>query len=232
MSYENFTYVYVPQDFIRGLYAVFDMDLPTMYTIPELSNVSEGDSIPEDIDSATISFAGGFLLVFLAFIVSNPRTTAKFPDDGNGVSLDVGTPAVGDQDWTTVETILIRFNDTQPGRFPVYFEYGPQRTEVGCDAAVCVHKYEPWIIEAYNTSFAPPSILRIVEQGNNKTSPLPPSGSIRGDPIASTRYLNTTEKTTEFWKAHVNVMEQMRRVNDGGCCYVPTPNVRPVIPRG
>ena len=148
------------------------------------------------------------------------------PDDGNAISLTQAGPFVGDQEWAIVETVTIRFNATESGRFPAYFYKEETGVTVGYDAAVCLQKYEPWIVEAYNTSFAPPSLFRIVEKGNVSTSPLP-SGNIRGAPILNTRYLNTTGKNMEFWGAQNNVVHQILKVNDGGYNYIPTPPVGP-----
>jgi len=114
------------------------------------------------------------------------------------------------------------------GSFPVYHgnKFGEK---VGYDAAVCVQKYEPWTIEAYNTSFAPPSILRIAEKGSGNT--LPPSGNIRGPPIANTRYLNTSSKNHAFQVAHINGLLQLVHTNHYSLSYFPTPTVSPVVPR-
>ena len=100
---------------------------------------------------------------------------------------------------------------------------------IGYDAAVCVQRYEPWVVETYNTSIASPSILRIVGKGNAST-PLSPSGNIQGAPIANTRCLNTTEKGTVFSTAHRNTVGQMRADIHGVVDYDPCPTVGPVVP--
>ena len=141
------------------------------------------------------------------------------------------------QGWTTVETVLIRLNTsfTPSGRFPVYYsnaslpDANGVATRIGYDAAVCVQKYEPWIIEAYNTSVGSPSALRIVEKEYAGTSS-PPSGNIQGFPIADTRYLNTTGKNPAFFVAHDNSINQMVKDNGRDHYYVPSPTVGPVIP--
>jgi len=97
--------------------------------------------------------------------------------------------------------------------------------ELGYDAAVCIQKYEPWIIEAYNTSLAPPSILRIVEKWDGSTS-LSPGGNIQGPPIAGTRYLNTSSKVHSFKAALINGGLKLVRSNEDFLRdYVPTPTV-------
>ena len=98
---------------------------------------------------------------------------------------------------------------------------------MGFDAAVCVKRYEPWVIEAYNTSVTSPSILRIVEKGNGNTSS--PSGNIRGPPIENTRYLNLSRNSLSFDSALDSGIQQMRRTNVGG--YYPSATVSSIAPR-
>ena len=150
-------------------------------------------------------------------------------------------PADGDQGWTTVESVLVRFNTslTPSGRFPVFSDQplpnydGPQK-RIGYDVAVCVQKYEPWVIEAYNASTGSPSALRIVGKGNGSSTSLSPSGTILGSPIANTRYLHATGKDAVFTKAHVNSVTRMLRINlevgVGYDNYVPPTLVGPVMP--
>ena len=140
-----------------------------------------------------------------------------------------------DQGWTTVETVLIRLNTsyTPSGRFPIYLNgSGPDAngmgTRIGYDAAACVERYDPWIVEAYNTSVGSPTILRIVENGYGNTSL--PSGKIQGYPSQNTRYLNTTNKDAGFYVAHDNSINQMVKDNGRDFPYVPSPTVRPVMP--
>ena len=150
-------------------------------------------------------------------------------DNGASVSLDyVPVNTNFDHEWTTIETVLIRISIgwAPNSSFPVYSK-GARGYEVGYDAAVCVQKYEPWIIEAYNAPFAPPSILGIVEKGNSSTSP---SGNILGLPIENTRYLNTSNKYRAFDKAHDNGINQMRRTDPEVLpYYLPYPTVGHVV---
>ena len=218
------------------------MDLPTQFTKPDLSKLSVNDTVPSNIDTSTISYVGEFLPAPLTFPVSNSCTAANLWDGGNGEGLGFySIPyTAGPQEWTTVETVIIRFDTsfTPSGRFPVYLnkslaDSNGVETSIGYDAAVCVQKYEPWIIEAYNTSTGFPSALRMVGKGND-SYPLPPSGSIRGAPIANTRYLNTTGKGTVFSVAHGNSVDRMWRIGfDQGKRwgnYTPPPTVGPVVP--
>jgi len=137
--------------------------------------------------------------------------------------------------YTAVEMVLIRLNTsfTPSGRFPVYSEkslpdVNGTETRIGYDAAVCLQKYEPWIVETYNTSIVSPSTLRIIEKASNSSLP---SGKIQGDPITNgTRYLNTTNKDVAFWVAHSNGINQIWKDNDRGSSYVPSPTVGPAVP--
>jgi len=98
--------------------------------------------------------------------VSSPRNVVKLPDNGEGVSLHSVTVndsyPDGNQGWTTVETVLLRFYTayTPSGRFPVYLDSPIDVDErwMGYDAAVCVRKYEPWIIETYNATITSPPL--------------------------------------------------------------------------
>jgi len=135
-----------------------------------------------------------------------------------------------DYEWTTIETVLIRiYASLNPnGSFPVHSKVAAGNN-VGFDAAVCVQKYEPWVIEAYNISVTSPSILRIVEKGNGNTSSL--SGNIRGPPIENTRYLNLSNKNVSFDVAHNNGIYQMLRANVDADIYSSSPTVSSVLPR-
>lgn len=156
-------------------------------------------------------------------------------DNGEGVDIhSIHSDQVGDQQWTTAEIVLIRsyLAYVPHGRFPVWTNVSMAPSpygRLGHDVAVCVQKYEPWIIEAYNTSTGTPSILRIVEKGNGSTS-LSPSGNIRGDPVANIGYLNTTGKDPAFPLAHGNTIGQIVRDNNGEETYRPTRAVGCVVP--
>ena len=216
---------------------MYGMDLPTGLTKPDLTLLDANDTIPSNIDPSTISYLGEFSSAPLAFFLSNPNITVKWWDNGVAHSFQTRTiiGAIGDQGWVTVETVLIRLNTTYTpsGRFPVYSnESVPDangvQTRIGYDAAVCVQKYEPWIIEAYNTTIGSPSALRIVDKVYDGTSSLP-SGHIRGDPIVGTRNLNTTGKNPAFYVAHDNSINQMVKDNGRDFFYVPSPTVGPIV---
>lgn len=216
------------------------MDLPTAFTMSSiniLDNIT--DAVPSNINTSTISHIGESLLVPLVFSMSNPYTTVRAPDDGRGVVIDsVDSGLNEDQEWTTVETVLIRLNaDASPSsRFPVYFtkpDYlaGGAGGLTGYDVAVCVQKFEPWIIETYNASIISPSALRIIEKVNGSTT-LSPSGNIQGAPIPNTGYLNTTGKTLAFWRARYNSIGVAtdNSWNSPVRYYFPSPAVSPVAP--
>src|ERR1700735_3805973 len=96
------------------------------------------------------------------------------------------------QAWTTVETGLIRLNNsyTPQGTFPVYGSPIPDingaETRVGYDAVVCVQRYESWIVETYNSSIGSPTALRLVGRID---VPLTPE-KMMGDSISDTKMLN------------------------------------------
>ena len=243
LSNQNFTYIFLPQDLLRGLFGVYGIDLPAQFTEPKLGDLDPDDTIPSNIDTSTISYLGEFLSVSLAFFVPNlcPCTTVKMPDSGVSIGADSiaydGANQAEDPGLTVIETVLIRIDTgfTHSGGFPVYHDktlpddgMGPTENRIGYDAAVCMHKYEPWTIETYNTSIASPSALRIVEKGGGSTS-RSPSGNIRGNPISvrNIGHLNSTGKTFVFQVAHANGLNQM--VKDNGRRYLPSSTVGSIV---
>ena len=207
-----------------------------MLTDPGFSNIDLRD-IPSNIDPSTISYASQCLSTPPAFFVSNPHATGGCPDTGTAICLETLFPwNPSDQEWMTVDVVLLRVdtNGMEHTRCPVYLNKtlpsAPQFWNVICyDAAVCVQRYEPWIVETYNTSIASPSILRIVGKGN-ASSPLSPSGSIQGAQIANTRYLNTTGKFDLISTAHQNAIIQMQKDTSNGGYYMTLATVGPVVP--
>ena len=196
-------------------------------------------STPSSIDPSTISFVGKFLPAPLAFFVSKLCTPVEAPDSGNSILLHslLFHDAVGDQEWMSIDTVLIRLTTsfTPHGRSPVlqnqtvpYSDSG-ERAVIGYDVAVCVQRYESWIVETYNTSIASPSTFRIIGKGN-ASSPLPPSGNIQGAPITGTRYLGATGKDVMSLKAHANNVKHMEKGDDRDREYLPTSAVGPVVP--
>ena len=179
----------------------------------------------------------------LSILLSDLWTTVQSPDDDKGVSLqselDSGGAVTGNEGWTTVETVLVRFaTDLMPSaRFPVRFDKpwlesdSGQITRLGYDAAVCVQKYEPWIMETHITSTTSASALQIVGGGSGSTS-MSPDGEIRGDPITNaTRYLNTTGKNLAFAVARRIGQSQFTKLAAGRDePYVPSPTVSPAMP--
>ena len=162
----------------------------------------------------------------LAVFASNPHTKVAWGPKGNiGLdSLEV-LDLAGDQGWATLETFLIRVNSSMDplNRFPVYWG------GVGYDAAVCVQRYESWIIETYNTSATSPSVLRIVGKGNGNP-PLLPRGNIRGTPIENTRYLNMTGNSVLFRGSHGTAVVQMLRDTYLDEYFIPIGTVGPSVP--
>ena len=233
MSSQNFTYAFVPLDFMQGLFGVYGLDLPEL-----LGNLpDENDTLPSSLNISTISYLSERWSALLACFVPNLRITVKLPDDGEGFNLHSTYIQSSDQDCTSVETFVLRFDteDTPSGRFPVYLNkslphagWTPGHV-IGYDAAVCIQRYEPWIIEVYNTSIASPSILGIVGKGTFNTS-LSPSGNIRGAPIENTRYLNTTGKANALGVIYGNSLNKMVKELTRNSDYLPTPTVGPIVP--
>jgi len=125
----------------------------------------------------------------------------RLENDDEGARLhSITLHVAGDRGWETVETVLVQLDTSlaPSGRFPAYQNVSsPDEKEirVGYDAAVCVQKYEPWIVEAYNTSTGSSFALGVVGKGDGSTS-LPPSGDIRGARIAGTLGISTRQERT------------------------------------
>ena len=211
------------------------MDLPAQFMEPDLY-LRENDTVPSNIDPSTISYTGEFSSASLAFFMSNLHTTVTEWLAGQSVTFNTTIPhTTSSQGWTTIEEVLMRIdtNFTPSGRFPVYWDDPWSQQRIGLDVAICVQKYEPWIIEVHNTSTGSPSALRIVEKGDGSTSPLP-SGNIQGPPIANTRYLNTTGKDAAFSLAHINSYVRSFQLdftqNETWFNFTPPPLVSSIIP--
>jgi len=201
------------------------MDVPTDSGLP---------AIPRDFDPLTIAWIGEFFSAPLASFLSNLRTSEVFEDNGVCVSVEAKNYFLPEGGWMSIETVLIRIrtDGALSGHFPVYFEKSSPNVvdyKVGCDAAVCALMYEPWIIEAYNTSIGAPSVLRIVGKGS-AGAPLSPSGNIRGASISNTRYLNATgtSKGNVFVSAIGTGIHQIVK-DESLDRYFPTPTVSLIV---
>ena len=218
---------------------MYGMDLPPQFAKPDLSGLDANDAIPSNINSSAISYIGEFLSAPPAFSVSNPSAPVE-TYGGGCINYNSASPdTTGNQGWTIVEAVSIRLRTdfTPSGRFPVYSNKLFPSTEirVGFDAVVCLQKYEPWIIEAYNTSTGSVFTLQIVGKGDGSTS-LSPSGGIRGPLIENTRYLNTMGKDHAFTTAYSNSLRLMYDtsticgLDPLGDNYIPTSTVGPALP--
>jgi len=220
------------------------MDLPIELMKLELSDSDKGYSALSaalsNIDNSTLSYVGESLGVPLTCFVFNLYTPAIVEDPIGGVNFYSNTPyRVGNQRWVTVDTVFIHLNTsfTPVGYFPLYSNESLPNSNgfrVGYDAAVCVQVYEPWIIEAYNTSTGSSFVLGVVGEGNDRTSLLS-GGNIQGTQIANTRYLNTTGKDIAFSVAYQKSVTRMDEANydQGSHTFhlgVPSPIVGPIVP--
>ena len=192
---------------------MYSVNLPENFTIDYRSNPKA--TIPSNINLSTIAFLSEFSSASLAFFMSHPRATVSASDNGNSVTIfSIRNLEIDSGGWTSIDTILVRSANiyAPSGRFPVYVNMSALYS-IGYDAAVCVQRYDPWIVEVSNTSTASPSVLRVVGRGDGGV-PLSPSGTIRGAPLANLRYLNTTGKYIPFLIGHANTIAQM--VSDNG----------------
>ena len=213
---------------------MYDLDISADFKAGSSLSI-DPDIVPSNINLSTISFIGRFLSAPLVSIMRDSRTTANQEDSGEGVTILSYPATLGDdQGWTTVETVIVRLDTffTLDGRFPIYVNrtvpYSGRAASFGYDAAVCVRRYEPWIVETYNTSNVSPSVLRIVGKGNRGASPSP-SGNIRGPWIANTRDLTATGKFHAFYAGDDNSVNQALKDNGRYGYYAPSLTVGPAM---
>ena len=191
---------------------MYGVALPENFTFD--ARLGPKETIPSNIDPSTISFFSEVLSIPLAFFMSHPCATVDAADNSNSVTIASARDLERDSGgWTSVDVFLIRSADmyTPSGHFPVYMNKSATYL-IGCDAAACVQRYEPWVVEVANKSTVSPSVLRVVGRGDG-SPPLPPSGAIRGAPLANLRYLNTTEKLGPFRIGHDNSVYQIMSDN-------------------
>jgi len=203
-SPSNYTYAYLQQDFLRSLFSKFSLNFPASLQKPDQRGLDANDTIPSGVDPNSLSYI------------------IKWYNNGVGHSFhtktifDVGD---GGEGWTTVETVLVRMNTSYSpvSRFPIY---GPQTivqadgqdTRIGYDVAVCVERYEPWVVETYNSSIGSPTALRIVSRGGMALSQ--GTERMKGAPVDGTMSLVSKGKNPAFFVAHDNSINQMVKVSN------------------
>lgn len=79
--------------------------------------------------------------------------------------------------FQTIELMLVRLNTTYAlnGTFGVLGNTSvPDKdghpTFIGYDAVVCLELYEPWVLDAYNSTIGSPNSIRVVEKAAMVTS--------------------------------------------------------------
>ena len=103
-----------------------------------------------------------------------------------------------------MEHALIRLNDTfaPNGIFGIkgsaIADSSHHPTSIGYDAAVCVEVYEPYVLEAHNSSIASPNTMGIVEKASYLSDHTGVKEQLKGpriiDPMVK-RSLNSTGMT-------------------------------------
>ncbi|KAL0571126.1 hypothetical protein V5O48_010834 [Marasmius crinis-equi] len=210
----NFTYVFVPRDDVRGLFQEFKMDVPPVIELPfNRTAVVGNDTIPSNVDfnslldvgkSSAGFFQNGVGHAFKSYPVTMGKlfrcashVTAKSDDD---CDKKKGAEGFG---WISLETLLVRINDAfaPQGKFQRKSEQTvpteirnngvPETVQarIGYDAAVCVQLYEPYVVEVYNSSFGLPNTMRIVSKGGHLTDDIVDGQVVtvrKGDSITDT----------------------------------------------
>ena len=136
---------------------------------------------------------------------------------------------------------LIRINQTltPQGSFPILgplitSEGDPDGSRIGYDVAVCIEIYEPWIVEAFNSSSGVlPVTTRIIGRGNEMVDESidsmgsgVPGAKRRSRYVGVERVLSSEGKGDVFAVAHDNSVNQMVKDNGRDNDYVPSPTVR------
>jgi len=215
------------------MFGVYGIDPQEMFNSIPPENRIQNNVVPSSIDPSTLSFMSRLLLAPLSFFASNLLTTVEVADTGE--TLFIGrfwrlVLSLSDPGLTTVEMVLIRLDTdfASSGHFPVY--WNASGTRIGYDAAVCVQRWDPWIVETSNATTSSPSVVGIVGKGSGGTSPQP-SGKLKGHQIANNnRRLNVTGKDPAFRTAYNNSIGQMLKDNGRRGRYIPSPTVGPIAP--
>lgn len=239
MSLDGFTYVFVPDDFVKGLFANLSIPAPTLPPANLSSVLSANDTIPAGTNASSIVMAGKFFNNGVGHsFFSKPSDTGMEGCSHDIIHLLTGNVTfAGDsgKGWVEIEVVLIRMNNTftPNGSFPLFGDVDPVTgSRIGFDSAVCVESYEPYIVESYNSTGVSPSTTRIVSKGGAiEDSDLSPVGAKRRNRLSGElvntvqRQINSTGKLAAFSIAHENSIDQMVKDNGRDMWYVPSPLV-------
>lgn len=225
LSLQSYTYAFLPQSLLRSIFSTFSLDLPQDLLTPDLSALDAKDTIPLNIDQNSLSYISKPSLPHHTDFTTDKLEVKWY---NNGVAHSFHTHTILDtaedpsQGWTTIETTLVRLNSsyTPSGKFPVYGSSVPDinglETRIGYDVAVCMERYEPWIVETYNSSIGSPTTLGIVERGGNLAQAVDGTQKMKGEPVSDSQTLGSADKQSAFFVAHDNSINQMVKV----CVFV------------
>ncbi|KAJ8496875.1 hypothetical protein ONZ45_g12286 [Pleurotus djamor] len=135
----SYTYLFTHKDTLSELFRSIDMDVPVFLN----QNLNESslkslDSIEEPVDYSAYA------------------TVASFEDTGDPVSFEFTPVYLGPNGAVRLETFLVRLNTTFAHNAE-FLTFGDVATDlegsrIGYDAVICIQAYEPWIVEARNSS--------------------------------------------------------------------------------
>ncbi|KAJ8520160.1 hypothetical protein ONZ45_g2982 [Pleurotus djamor] len=208
-SNHNYTYLFTHRDTLSELFRSINMDVPVFLnqTLNE-SSLNPSDSIREYMDYSVFG------------------TVGWYHNTGDTISFHTKPVSLGPSGAATLETVLVRLNTTfaPNGEFLAYGDVvpGSQGSRIGYDAAVCLQMYEPWIVEARNSSVSS-GLFRLVGKGSEVTD-----GDGRKEKLLGSRVdsalRNITEKsiTEVFSTAHASAITSMIKDNSNAMFYAPT----------
>ena len=79
LSNQSFTYVFIPRDFLRGLFGTYGMDLPKGFASSPFFMIDANDSVPPNIDPSTIAWIGEFISA-LSYSSCQPTRSRKISE--------------------------------------------------------------------------------------------------------------------------------------------------------
>ncbi|KAF4602489.1 hypothetical protein EYR40_005698 [Pleurotus pulmonarius] len=211
----NLTYLFAPRETMMDLFASFSLRFPTILDKPVnlTTAIKPNDTLPFDVDPNLLTL-GGEDLPFTIYY-SSPLSMGE---DGGG--------------FISLEFVLVRLNTafTPQGKFPVLSNdtisnADGTESRIGYDAALCLELFEPWVVEAYNSSTGITASTRIINKASTTTDSLSGESNIGTTISGIKRQLNSSALWPAYVVAHQNSVNKLVKDNSRDAPYMPSPVV-------